>query len=724
MKRAKIILAISFVLLLIACNPQMFSTYSLTCLNDDGSVFYTEEVYDGICMGPSQIPSKDGHTFLGWSLKKGDSTLFDFSTKVTSDITLYPVWEIENYTVYFGGINVSDIPGQVVEYGSKATIPEPPTRYGYTFKGWRLDGEADLYDFDTPVKSNIVLYTVWEENALPIYTVTFDTDGGSSISPIEVQKGNSIAKPSNPIKDGYAFKGWKSNKEGPYYYYFGSQVTNDMTLYADWVLIQDITVSFYDGDRLIETRTCKNDSLNYFPEMNFDGFTLTWKLDGANTTYIGKAFSLPYSDSEYRFYAFFETDLLEISPDGSICATSKLKGSTIETLNIPNSIKGIIVTTIKDSGFQGCSNLLSITLPDSISTIGTDAFNGCTKLTEIHAESCTKTKWRELSNLAKVPDQTTIFIKDGGKDGKIIEEGIVYYVDKLSGERYVYGTEGTITAASIKSEIGGDSVTAIGEKAFDRCTNLARVELPDSIKTIGEYAFSSCSSLENIALPNSIESIGCCAFLNCPITSITLPNSLTDLGIDAFRNSNLKSVTIPGSITTLGRGVFSNSDELTDVTIQSGVTTISEDCFSDCSRLKNIYIPETVVSIEKEAFGYCHSLTSIIIPGSVESIEDFAFIFCSNLTDVTISEGVISIGYKVFDACWKLKSITIPSSVTSIADKAFYGCKILDTINIKQSTNFVKGSPWGGDKYDYYTEDTYVHVEKTKRVKVNWNYSE
>lgn len=727
MKKTKLIISIGLflLLLLISCNPEKPSIhYYLTCLDDDGSVFYKEEVHNGSCSGPYQIPLKEGHTFLGWSLKKGDSTLFDFSTKVTSDITLYPVWEIKKYTVFFGGINVSDIPKQVVDYGSKATIPEPPTRNGYTFKGWKIDGEVDFYDFDTPVKSDIVLYTVWEENALPIYTVTFDTDGGSSIPSIDVQSGKSISKPSNPKKDGYAFKGWKSSKESTSYYNFGNSVLNDMTLYADWVLIQDITVSFYDGDRLIETRTCQNDIVSYFPEVIFDGFTKEWKLDGTNTTYIGDAFVLPYSDSEYRFYVFFETDLLDISSDGSICASSKLKTSKMETLNIPNSIKGIVVSSIKESGFDGCSNLVNITLPSSISTIGTDAFNGCTKLMEIHAVNCTKPEWRALSKFAGVSDQTTIFLKDGGKDGKIVEDGIVYYVNKLSGERYVYGTEGAITAVSIESEIGGDSVTAIGEKAFYNCSSLVSVSLPNSIESIETRAFEECSSLSSVVLPDSIRSIGENAFSGCVLTSITIPNSLTDLGKGAFSENKIEKVTIPGNIKNLGTDCFYGNSSLTDVEIQNGVTTISEYCFARCTNLKNVSIPNTVVSIESKAFYECRGLTKIIIPGSVKSIGTQAFDTCFNLTDVTISEGVESIGTDVFYNCAKLKSITIPSSVTKISKDAFFGCKLLETINIKQQSNSIDGSPWGGDKYHYVSQSTGKLIVGVKHVTVNWNYSE
>ena len=160
-----------------------------------------------------------------------------------------------------------------------------------------------------------------------------------------------------------------------------------------------------------------------------------------------------------------------------------------------------------------------------------------------------------------------------------------------------------------------------------------------SVTSIGNYAFDGCSNLQSVTIPNSVTSIGNSAFKGCSrLQSLTIPKSVTSIGNYAFDGcSNLQSVTIPESVTTIGIHAFSGCSSLQSVTIPNSVTGIGNYAFSGCSSLQSITIPNSVTSIGNNAFQYCHNLQSVTIPNSVTSIGNDAFSYCSNLQSVTIN---------------------------------------------------------------------------------------
>ena len=200
------------------------------------------------------------------------------------------------------------------------------------------------------------------------------------------------------------------------------------------------------------------------------------------------------------------------------------------------------------------------------------------------------------------------------------------------------------------------SVTSIGNYAFEHCTSLTSIILPNSVTSIGARAFGGCSALTSITLPNSVTSIGSWAFYNCSsLTSITIPNSVTTIGDYAFRYcASLTSITIPNSVTSIGNYAFYNVPNV----VYNGSATGSPWgarsvngyvdgylVYADetktnllaCSALATgeITIPNSVTSIGNYAFSHCSALTSVIIPNSVTSIGNYAFDYCSALTSIT-----------------------------------------------------------------------------------------
>ena len=190
---------------------------------------------------------------------------------------------------------------------------------------------------------------------------------------------------------------------------------------------------------------------------------------------------------------------------------------------------------------------------------------------------------------------------------------------------------------------------------------MVRAVIGDCITSIGLWAFQNCSSLTSVTIPNSVTEIGWQSFQNCSsLSSITIPNSVTAIGNGAFGGcSRLNSIIIPSGVTIIGDSAFGGCSSLTSINIPSGVTSIGEGVFGDCTSLTSVTIPNSVTSIGYTAFRNCKSLTSITIPNSVQTISGLAFESCTGLTSVTIPNSVTSITWGAFAACTGLTSITI-----------------------------------------------------------------
>ncbi len=221
-----------------------------------------------------------------------------------------------------------------------------------------------------------------------------------------------------------------------------------------------------------------------------------------------------------------------------------------------------------------------------------------------------------------------------------------------------------------------DGITSIAPDTFWCCESLTGITIPDSVTSIGENAFYLCESLTGITLPDSVTSIGENAFYLCKsLTGITLPDSVTSIGGWAFYLcKSLTGITLPDSVTSIGEGAFSGCESLTGITLPDSVTSIGESAFLGCKSLTGITLPDSVTSIGGWAFSDCESLTGITLPDSVTSIGTSAFLGCESLTGITLPDSVTSIGGWAFGDCYNLKKITIPSSVTNIGNSVFYGC--------------------------------------------------
>jgi hypothetical protein len=275
--------------------------------------------------------------------------------------------------------------------------------------------------------------------------------------------------------------------------------------------------------------------------------------------------------------------------------------------DLTNVIIGTNVTSIGINAFLGCSMLTSVSIPSSVASIGDGAFMDCTALTGI-----------------SIPD----------------------------------------------------GITRIGDGVFQTCINLANITIPNSVTSIGVTAFYRCERLTSIYIPSNVTSIGDSAFFNCiSLTSITIPGSVgMGMGIDVFEScTGLTSITIESGVTRIGNGVFKSCSSVASIVIPNTVASIGNSAFYMCRNLTSITIPNSVISIGDNAFQYCN-LLNISIPDSVTSIGTNALAANAVLQDVYYSRNTDNIQDNMFYACTNLANVTFNRPFTdSVIGSGLFG---------------------------------------------------
>ena len=463
MKQGRLILTLFVIIMLIsACNPTPpIEKVKVTYIGLDGSEISQVEVNKGTTVTPPDLESTEEYTFNGWSLNKDGKDLFDFSTPITTDTTLYSVWTnaetIEKFTVTFIDTKGSEIPQIEVEKGKRVTPPTLESIGEYTLYGWSLDKDGEnLFDFSTPITSDTTLYSVWmikeyidEENNL-IYkenkdgTLTvvglINTSVMAACNIPEMFAGKTVTTIADAAFSPYIREitipktvTTISDAAFVYCYYLGSiEVSKENTYFK----IIDGALYTMDESKLI-----------YFPVNNFEMV--------GDTPQAIVEYTIPNSVTEIGGYAFSNN-------------------KNLTSITIPDS-----VTTIGEGAFYSCGSLTSITIPQSVKSIGEGAFNGCSSLNSINVETDNRFYKSEDGVLFNI--EGTILIQyPKSKEGNeyIIPNGV-----ETIGQFSFYGSR-NLTKISIP-----DSVTAIDYKAFGFCLELPEIEIPDSVESIGGYAF-------------------------------------------------------------------------------------------------------------------------------------------------------------------------------------------------------------------------------------------
>ena len=452
------------------------------------------------------------------------------------------------------------------------------------------------------------------------------------------------------------------------------------------------------------------------------------------------------------------------SPWGALCVNGYVDGDLIYTdstktnlvkcmptatdVTIPNT-----VTSIGENAFKSCENLTNIVIPDTVTSLGIQCFYSCGNLASaVIGNGVTNIPIRAFSfcdSLVSVTLPNTITTIDTSAFSK---------------------------CTSLASVTLPNGVTYIGSSAFEDCSGLTSVTIPNSVITIKNNAFDDCTGVASIDIPDTVETIEGNAFRNVmninyhgsatgspwgaknmngyidgdyvytdstktvlsgyigTATTITLPNNALSINSNAFSgNTTLISVTIPDSVTSIGGSAFSECSALTLVNLSPNITSIGNSVFYNCTSLMgNMDIPEGVTSISHGLFKNCSSLRNVTFPNNLTTIGGDAFNGCSSLNSISLPDTLTSIGGGAFNGCANLTgNITIPNGVTTISSYTFSECTGLDNIIVPNTvtsigtdafknvaniiyTGTATGSPWGAKYKNGYCENGFIYTNNTK----------
>lgn len=489
-------------------------------------------------------------------------------------------------------------------------------------------------------------------------------------------------------------------------------------------------------------------------------------------------FVIPSSVSSIGEYAFYQcTGISQINIPANVssigkCAFSKCTSLTSLSVDINNNtfdsrfdcnaivrtatnslMVGCASTVIYDGitgigeyAFYQCTGLTSISIPNSVKAIGSNAFGEVPNIN--YSGTASGSKWG-ADNLNRYAEGKLVYLDSSKKtlissckgiSGEVVIPNSVTKIEKKAFENRCGITDITISG----------NVTNIGDNAFAGCTGLKSLVVPDNVMVIGEKAFYGCSGLKGVELSLNLESIGEEAFCKCTgVTSITIPDGVEEIGSSAFEevlnivyhgNASGKSwgaknyngyvsdnivysdsskriivgcgksisgdLYIPDTVRNIVAGAFNECYGITDVYVSS--ENPEYDSRSNCNAIihtrtstlifarESTVIPDDVTCIAAYAFNACKGLTSINLPESIAAIDEKAFYGNSELKSINFPEGLETIGEYAFYNCRSLTDISLPESIKSIGKYAFCGCSGIEEAVIPNGVKSIKAGTFSG----------------------------
>ena len=734
----------------------------------NGKIVPSQTVNKGECARKPTDPTMDGYTFIGWY--NGDE-LYDFSKPVESDISLNPEWELIDYEITY------ELNGGIVPEG--VTLPttynfETPeyklpnlTKEDYDFIGWIKDGET------TVPASDYIEYPNHFGNIK--YVANFKPHDYLA---------DQLSNFKYRIEDDKIIIESLINKnveelvipEGVYGIDPAAFIENE---HIKKVILPESLeyIGLYAFDNCINLTDINIPSKLTTLDSTFERCTSLESIDISNVdTLTGNVFGYCTSLKNIKFSNNIKeiggyivpgcTSLKEITIPGTIdridrfafenCPIEKatIPSNAIESIafsskieNINNVLKEVIITdgtSIPNASFYRCTALSKVTLPDTITYIGNNAFYKCSlvhidlpsSLTTIGNNAFKDCKFDNLiipNTITKIGNNAFTSIENIYYDGSIADWANIDY-DAMEYESLIYSNPMQFTNNFYLLDENGsidfndnkyrlleeitpdDNLTEIKPYAFYKCKSLKKISLGDNITTIGDFAFNNCPLLKEIIVPNA-NTIESHAFYNNVIEKATIKaefaclmqgNTIKEIIVPSgeliyglYGSKSLTKVTLPNTITTIDNGTFMECTSLVDINLPDSIITIGQSAFYGCSSIKKIEVPTNTKTIRDMAFYSCNSLKELSIPGNVEYLGG-SIIYNSPIekmtaspavfehlyayvADNTLKEAIITSGEKILDytfaSCSNLTTVTLPNTVTTIGKGAFSHCTKL--------TNFI-----------------------------------
>ncbi|MBR5644799.1 MAG: leucine-rich repeat domain-containing protein [Salinivirgaceae bacterium] len=406
------------------------------------------------------------------------------------------------------------------------------------------------------------------------------------------------------------------------------------------------------------------------------------------------------------FFVCFGLTSVTIPNSVTSIGSNAFNACGLTSVTIPESVTSIGIYAFAES------SLTSVTIPNSVTSIGECAFAYTCSLesvtipksvesigSEVFRSSTLATIYCEYEETSKPSGWKENWNNDGTvkwgcKVIRAIANNTEYGNITTDGENYaVKGDDGSLWYLA-ETTNGKATLTATAKKGnnFIKWEDNAGV---GSIRTI-DVTKSETFIAEFRPKPASFVIDGLKYYTNTYNNNVTVKANSTDLSGNIEIHDEVTYDNVEYTVTSIGNSAFRECSGLTSITIPSSVTSIDSHAFTGCSGLTTVTIPESVTSIGSYAFSRCRSLTTVIIPESVTSIDDCAFSGCSSLTTVTIPNSVETIGCRAFRECSGLTTVTIGNSVKTIGSEAFYGCSKLSSVTIGNSVETIGSESFYG----------------------------
>ncbi len=458
-------------------------------------------------------PNKAGYTFNGWELI--DYSINNIKGEYSAEVDLKATYLLSQYTIAFvlnGGEGVSN---STYNMNSTTILLPNPTRVGYTFRGWYDNpdfNEESITEIVSGSSGDITLYALWTINE---YTISFNSNGGSSVTNITQNFNTTVPEPTEPTKLNYVFGGWYKNATLTETFVFNTMPAEDVTLYAKWIYKYYTITYDPDGGNLsalsqqVEYDKTYNLSLPtrenyvflgwYSNNVLFENGTWTRTSDISLVARWDSIYEYSVSDNEVTITGF------NYAVEGTtVVFPEEIFGYPVVQIGeVPTSIYSY---SSKPIGIP--SNIISIVVPNCVQTIGRGAFNGASSLQSITIPFVGESRSGENGyfNLGYIFGSEEFYNSYEARtwDGDLYEAGYYYLPNSLTS---IIITDTTILGAyafqyirNITSLVLPNNLVSIGYMSFDSCNIIGSIIIPLSVTSISNYAFDVSSTIANFTI--------------------------------------------------------------------------------------------------------------------------------------------------------------------------------------------------------------------------------
>lgn len=626
-----------------------------------GSKIANRAVSSGATEIELPVPEKDGYDFAGWYYDAQYTLPVDKTVIPTKSITIFAKWDIKTVTISLLDEEDEIFQQKNVNYGgsiSYGELPAPPVKLG--FKGeWRtLTGEAVTSEMLTGIRTAFSLKAYYTVNKVSVAYYVNEADADPTHIYLDVEEaaldgyklfsydhGDPAAVtqvPAKPNKEGYYFMGW----------YFDERHTekcvslpetlpySDLVLYAYFINVSDM-------NKYLTFETIMQGGQSYYRVTgltplgrNQDTIVIPSRVDGKTVISVGRDYTGGSTDDYKVFSGNYLTHVTipdTVTTIGSFAFADNTKLKTV-------TIDGGLVS-IGTAAFAGCTSLKEIILPDSVTTIGAYAFAGITKTNGQNAVS------------VNFPYDAGAWTRDEA-----------WYYTEMSLEKLNISTRSVLNN--------------IRPYAFLNTAQLTSINIPNSLTEI-DYTMFDGSSLESINVYG-----GNTDLINVGDAVYSLDRTILFYypiyGSDAF--------TLHPNTTSIASRAFYNNKTLINITFNNNLASIGANAFEHAAELENVVINagSALASIGINAFAYCTKLTSFQFPANINALGEGAFRNCERLTSAVFHGNSLSaLPRYAFYGCVLLDNVTLPASVKTIGDYTFYGNSALRTLDMNAGSSLL-----------------------------------